>query len=227
MTLADARKLLSQSHLDLLAVPGDVDSAIVSAQEPAAGIEVGTGTVVTVEAQVIPTCNPPDPIAPGTGQVTITVLFECGNDFTTPSPGVGVARIVPEQGGEAIDRIEWTLRSLLVGPTADERAVGFVSFFGSSTAAALNSVTLRAGHVVADFNEAIMVNNMSTSTGGIFFNAELRRSLFQHPEVETVELRLNGSCEAWSGMFESDGCWVHSRSDWYQDLSQWDELRSR
>ena len=164
-------------------------------------------------------------MAPGPGQVILTVLYECDNDGTFPTGGIGVPRVVPEQGGEAIDRIEWTLRSLLAGPTADEQVAGFFSFFDETTADALNSVTFTDGRVVADFNEAIYVNNASTSTGGLFFNAELRANMFQHPEVDSVEFRINGDCEAWSTFFQSDGCWVITRADWELDLANWDAQR--
>jgi hypothetical protein len=102
-----------------------------------------------------------------------------------------------------------------------------VSSFDATTAHALNSVTLTDGHVVADFNDAIIVNNMNTSTGAIFFNAELRRSLFHQPEVDSVEFHFNGDCAAWSALFESDGCWAYSRADWDRDLDLWDEQRDK
>jgi spore germination protein GerM len=182
--------------------------------------------VITVDVQTVATCNPPDPLAPGPGQAIITVFYECGTDGTYPTAGIGVPRIVP-QPDETIDRIEWTLRSLLAGPTTDEQAVGVTSFFDETTADALNTVTLTNGALIADFNEAIYVNNASTSTGGLFFNAELRRNVFSHPEVETVEFRINGDCEAWSAFFQSDGCWVISRTDWEQDLTNWNAARNQ
>lgn len=227
LTLADARGLLTEAGLDVLALPDEVGSAVVVAQDPEPGFEVDEGTVVTVDVRVIPTCNPPDPIAPGAGQVIITVLFECGNDTTVPTPGTGVARIVPEQDGEAIDRIEWTLRSMLAGPTEDERITGFVSAFEAATANALISVALTDGRLVVDFNDEIIVNNMNTSTGMVQFNAELHRNVFLQPEVDSVEFHLNGDCEAWSALFESDGCRVISRADWDQYLIEWDALRDQ
>lgn len=221
MTLADARALLTEDGLEVVALPDDIDSAIVVAQDPAPGVEVEEGAVITVDVQVVATCNPPDPLAPGIGQVTITVFYECGNDTVTPTPGIGVARLVPEQGGEAIDRIEWTIRSMLAGPTDDERAVGIVSGFDATTAEALNSVTLTNGQLVVDFNDAIIINNMGTATGMVQFNAELHRNVFQHPEVDSVEFHLNGDCEAWSALFEDDGCRIKTRTDWDQDLAEW------
>jgi hypothetical protein len=226
LTLAEARGVLGEAGLEIVAHPGDIEDAIVMAQEPAAGTEVDEGTVVTVDVQAIATCNPPDPLAPGPGQVIIAVFYECGNDDIYPTAGVGVPRIVPEEG-EAVDRIEWTLRSLLAGPTTDEQLVGFKSGFDAATAEALNSATLTDGALVVDFNDAIIVNNMGTSTGMVQFNAELHRNVFFHPEVETVEFHLNGDCEAWSALFESDGCRVTTRSDWEQDLADWDAARNQ
>jgi hypothetical protein len=227
LTLADARALLADAGLDVVALPSDIDSAIVVAQEPAPGVEVDEGTVVTVDVQIVPMCNPPDPTAPDVGQRIITVFYECGGDGIAPTPGIGVPRIVPEQGGEAIDRIEWALRSLLAGPTVDERIAGFVSAFDAATADALDSVTLVDGLLVADFNDAIIVNNMNTSTGMIYFNAELHRNVFQHPEVHSVEFHFNGDCAAWSALFESDGCRVITRTDWDQDLAAWADARNQ
>jgi hypothetical protein len=227
LTLAEARVQLGDVRLEVLALPEDIDEAIVVAQEPTPGAEVDQGTVVTVDLQTVPTCNPPDPLAPGAGQVTITVLFECGNEGVIPTPGIGVARNVPEQSGEAIDRIEWTLGSLLAGPTDDERVVGVKSVFDAATADALSSVTLTDGRLVVEFNDAIIVNNMGTATGMVQFNAELHRNVFLHPEVDGVEFHLNGDCEAWSALFESDGCRVTTRADWDQDLAEWEQQRNQ
>ncbi len=226
LTLADAREVLSEAGLEVVALPSDIESAIVVAQEPAPGVDVDEGSLITVDVQVTATCAPTTPTAPGVGQVNIEVLFECDGDGLYPTRGIAVNRLVHEQAGESIDRIEWALRSLLAGPTAEERAAGFASFFDQSTADALNSVTLTDGQVVADFNEAIYVNNASTSTGGVFFNAELRANLFQYPEVGSVEFHVNGDCEAWSAFFQSDGCWIIARAEWDQDVAEWDELRN-
>lgn len=114
------------------------------------------------------------------------------------------------------DEVTATFRNLVSGPTDFERDLSFSSFFDLETAAALNTVTLTGAALVLDFNDAIVVNNASTSTGGIQFNDELRANAFQFPEVDSVEFRLDGSCEAWSTLFESDGCWVITRAQWEQ-----------
>ena len=59
------------------------------------------------------------------------------------------------------------------------------------------------------------------------FHADLHRNVFLHPEVDSVEFHFNGDCEAWSAMFESDGCRVTSRADWEQDLIEWETARNQ
>jgi hypothetical protein len=224
LPVSAARSALEDRGLALAVLPAADDEAIVMAQEPVFGTQVDPGSTVTVDARTTSTCNAPDPLAPGSGEVIITVLFECGGDAIAPTEGVGVARIVPDSQ-RAAERIEWTLRSLLAGPTADERALGFTSAFDATTAAALNAVTLADGALVVDFNDAIVVNNMSTATGMVFFQAELKRNVFQHPEVDTVEFRFNGRCDAWSALFESDGCRIVTRAEWKVELTEWAQLR--
>ena len=226
MTLGDARIVLADLGLEIEAVPPVDDSAVIVAQEPVAGDELEEGSVVRVDARVAPTCEPGVAGDPQSGQVEITVLFQCGGDGLFPIPVVAVPRLVPEGGGEAIDRIEWTLRNLLFGPNEEEDMAGFTSFFDVATADALNTVTLTEGHLVVDFNEDILVDNAGTSTGGQFFNAELRANLFQHPEVDSVEFHVNGDCHAWSTFFQSDGCWVITRADWNAQLAEWESQRS-
>lgn len=224
LPVSEARSALEDRGLDLTVLPAADDEAIVVAQEPVFGTQVEPGSTVTVDARLASTCNAPDPLAPGPGEAIVTVLFECGGDAIVPSEGVGVPRIVPDSQ-RAAERIEWTLRSLLAGPTADEQAVGFTSAFGQWSADALNAVTLTDGALVVDFNDAIVVNNMGTATGMVFFQAELKRNVFLHPEVDTVEFRFNGRCDAWSALFESDGCLIVTRARWEAELAEWAGMR--
>lgn len=221
LTLDEARALAGGLGLELVATEDAAATAVVVAQDPLPGEQVDGTAVVVVDVRVPPSCLPPTPPSPGAGEVTITVLFECGGDGLYPTAKTAVNRVVPEQGGKAIDRIEWTVRSLLAGPTDGERAVGFTSFFDRTTAGALEGITLAGGHLIVDFTDAIYVNNASTSTGSLFFNAELRANVFSHPEVDSVEFRVSGDCEAWSTFFQSDGCWVITRAEWNEEFAGW------
>ncbi len=110
--------------------------------------------------------------------------------------------------------IESALRHVVAGPSAADRSVGFYSFFSEETAGSLLSVSIANGSLIADFNDAILVNNASTSSGSAAFNDELRQNLFAFPEVDSVEFRVNGSCNAWASFFQFDGCWVVTRQAW-------------
>lgn len=147
-------------------------------------------------------------IAEGASQ-GVTVLFGCGNQ-DAPEFIATVTR--PIDVGD--DPVEGSLLGLLAGPTPGEQASGIDSLFSLDTAKALDFVTLNAGELVVDFNHGIYVNNVSTSTGGVFFRAELLANVFQYPEVDTVEFQIDGSCELWAAYFESETCEVVTRADW-------------
>lgn len=225
LSLGEARTVAGQAGLTITALPDGIREGTVFAQEPAAGAEVEIGNNVLLDLRPSTTCNPPDPLAPGEGRIVISVLFECGGGGGYPTAGIGVPRVILEPTSP-VDRIEGTLRWMLSGPNTDEEAVGFHSAFDETTSDALDRVILHEGHLTVDFNDSILVNNMNTSTGMIFFRAELNRNVFQHAEVNTVEYRYNGSCGAWSALFESDGCRVTSRADWGEQLNEWSEQQA-
>jgi hypothetical protein len=150
------------------------------------------------------------------GYQTVAVLFGCGTQ-DVPELNATVFRTIDV--GD--DPVEGSLLGLLAGPTSREQGSGVSSFFSTDTAGALESVTLNAGALVVDFNDGIYVNNANTSTGSVFFKAELLANVFQYPEVETVEFQIDGSCELWAGYFESQQCQVVSRADWDTQQASW------
>jgi spore germination protein GerM len=104
----------------------------------------------------------------------------------------------PTSANTVTDRLTAALDGLLAGPTSEEQAVGLRSWFSSETAESLNGVqvddTGRAIVDFADFSNAIP--NASTAAGRRQLLAELRNTIFQFEEVETVELWFDGSCHA-------------------------------
>lgn len=196
----------------------------VVAQSPEPGAEADqTGVILLAVAQA-PNCDYQAALPPlGSDETEVTVLFDCGNTTGYPNVVHRTLRRVPTND----DPLAFSLRELLRGPTVDEQAAGFVSFFSDTTEGALISVTTNEGsEVIVDFNDAIYIGNASTSTGSIFFNAELNANVFQYPHVVSVEYRINGNCEAWAEFFQSDGCWVTTRDDWERQVAQWDEARA-
>lgn len=110
--------------------------------------------------------------------------------------------------------LEAALRELLRGPTPEERDDGLSSWFSPETAEALRSVTLNEqGDAVVDFrNLASLIPAASSSAGSGMLLGELNATVFQHPEVRTVEYRLDGSCEAFWNWLQYD-CQILTREE--------------
>jgi photosystem II stability/assembly factor-like uncharacterized protein len=110
--------------------------------------------------------------------------------------------------------LEATLRELLRGPTPEEREQGLSSWFSWETAEALHSATLgRQGDVVVDFQDlASRIPAASSSAGSAMLLGELNATVFQYPDVRTVEYRLDGSCEAFWNWLQYD-CQILTREE--------------
>jgi hypothetical protein len=89
--------------------------------------------------------------------------------------------------------LEWLVR----GPTAEERAAGVQSWFSVETASVLRSVAVdSAGHAVVDFSDLRpLIPNASTSFGSTMLLQELNGTVFQFPQIRSVEYRMEGSCD--------------------------------
>jgi spore germination protein GerM len=113
--------------------------------------------------------------------------------FTRDEAPVEVRRSV---AGRAAD-IRATLETLLAGPTSDEQEQGIESWFNDDTAGMLRSVEVDGSHVVVDFGDLRQViPNASSSTGSGLLLQELNATVFQFPELHSIEYLINGSCAA-------------------------------
>lgn len=132
-------------------------------------------------------CSPLAP-APQPGMTRVDVYFTCSG---SPRP---VPRLVPDTPGV----LKAALEELLKGPTEQEKALGFTSWFSPATAGMLRSVALDSqGHATVDFaNFSRIIPNASTSAGSQMLTGELKRTVFQFPTVRTVEFRFAGNCTA-------------------------------
>lgn len=145
------------------------------------------------------TPEPPDDAATTTVQV----------HFTRNEEPVAVARNVPETPRVLRAALEAQLR----GPTAEERAAGLSSFFSEATVGMLNQVALdEAGRAIIDFQDLRpVIPNASSSAGSQMFLGELNATVFQFPNVRSVEYRINGSCEIFWEWLQVGGCPVVER----------------
>ncbi len=198
--------------------PSRSDFGLITAQGPLAGDTVDEpGSVIVVGIRVEAPClaGIDEPVI-GEGSMPVTVLFECAGEGHFPDVTSPVVRAVPSNP----DEIEATLLALLAGLTEEERAMGYSSFFSAQSANAVNFVLLDGDRLIVDFNDGILIGNASTTTGGLYFGAELRANLFRFPEVQEIEFRLNGSCEAYYNWLQGN-CEIATRASWEALVEQW------
>lgn len=115
--------------------------------------------------------------------------------------------------GRLAQPLEAALREMLKGPSDSARAAGTHSWFSDTTAGALRSVTVDgAGGAIVDFADLRrLIPNASTSAGSGMLLRELNATVFAVPEIQRVEYRIEGSCEAFWEWLQYGGCQVQRR----------------
>ena len=96
------------------------------------------------------------------------------------------------------DTLEATLLALLAGPTEDELADGYSSWFSDETADLLESVTVEDGRALVSFDPSLrdVIPNASSSCGSGALLGQLDRTLTQFPEVDEAWYSLGGDRDA-------------------------------
>lgn len=159
----------------------------------------------------------PEPSIPSNDPNAVLVfqLREGSDPYTkgsySPSPRLGSG----EQSTEG--RLRAALLELVKGTTPQEEAAGFTSIFSPKTAGIVRSVRLdeegRAIVEFADFREDLA--NASAAEGGTVMIFELNQTVFQFPDVQSVEYRIGDSCDVfWE--FLQGACNIVTRSDFEQ-----------
>ena len=130
--------------------------------------------------------------------------------FTQAEEPHVVRRTVPADSAG----LETALRLLLRGPTPEERAAGIDSWFSEETAGALGSVTVDSvGRAVVDFgNLPLLIPGASSSAGSEMLLQQLNGTVFRFPEIESVEYRVEGSCQRFWEWLQYE-CRVVERGD--------------
>jgi hypothetical protein len=126
----------------------------------------------------------PQPPAMG-GAESVEVWFSRGED---PVAAERHVRGAPLDGA---------LRALVAGPTPEEQEAGLSSWFSAETAGVLRRVQAADGFVIVDFADLpSLIPNASTSAGSHQLLTALDSTVLQFPWVDSVEYRLEGSCDA-------------------------------
>lgn len=139
-------------------------------------------------------------------QMVLKVYFTCDADGEGRS--FPVYRLAPRTPAV----LDASLRALLAGPTAAEREAKVSSWFSDETSGMLRSVTIADGHAVVDFADLRpVIPSASSSAGSARLLAELDATVFQFRSVESVEYRIEGSCEAFNEWLQYGGCDTRTR----------------
>lgn len=128
-------------------------------------------------------------------------------------------RPVPRQIPETRNPLEATLTNLLKGPTDAEQKNGFGTWFSAATEGMLRSARIYPeGRAVVDFADfSRIIPNASTSAGSRGLMLVLNHTVFQFPEVTSVEYHFNGDCQAFGDWLQVGNCLVVPRPpDGYQ-----------
>ena len=146
----------------------------------------------------------------GTARVETVPIDSVDVVFTRAEEPVSVRRA----GRAGTPALRAALEALLAGPTAEERAAGIESWFSDVTAGALRDARIdSAGRAVVDFEDLrARIPNASSSTGSRLLLVELNGTVFQFPEIDSIEYRMEGSCDAFWDWLQY-GCQTVGRSD--------------
>lgn len=129
--------------------------------------------------------------------------------FSRGESTVAVSREAPEGGAS----LETALRELLRGPTGSERDAGIHSWFSPATEGALRSVTIEQERAIIDFGDlSSLIPNASTSAGSAMLLRELNGTVFEFPSVQSIEYRIEGSCERFWEWLQRGGCQIQERA---------------
>lgn len=213
-----ARQALLDLGLDLTVAESRAHATLrgVSAQDPQPGAEVAVGSIVTVDVYIQAGCAARVFAVPE-GSMAVTLQRLCP-PAEYPAHWQALSHIVPAGS----DPVATTLQLLVGGPDDWETENGYASMFSASSRNALEAVSLDGERAIVDFNDAILVNNASTSTGSTFFLAELQANLFQFAEINEIEFRIDESCSTfWAGLERE--CRVLTRADWEAAVATWDD----
>lgn len=188
-------------------VPSDDDG--VESDAPAADAQPGspgdgapvTGDTALPDTGDVPRRTAPHRTAADTASLTI--------HFSRAESTAAVSRDAPPGG----PTLRAALEHLLRGPTDAERAAGIHSWFSPATEGALRSVTVQQGRAVIDFADLRdLIPNASTSAGSAMLLRELNTTVLEFPSVQTIEYRMEGSCERFWEWLQYGGCPIRERT---------------
>jgi len=164
------------------------------------------------DAEATVGCVLPPPLSPTGEGRTVAVVLTCERvPIDHPEFFVAVPRRLPDTQGV----LRAALEQLLAGPTEEEREGGLTSLFSQETAGTLLGVSIgEDGTAVVDLDPALtdLIPGASTSAASMILVGQLGGTVFHFANVQAIEYRLGGSCDAFWQWLESS-CTVVERPD--------------
>ncbi len=154
-------------------------------------------TATTVPEPPTTTMQQPTDVPPDAVEVAVYLL---GTDVSDCAAVTPVTRMV-----EPPTLLTGAIEALLTGPTAEERAAGYDSWFTPDTGWSVDSVTITDGVAWIDFSEdSQLIPNASTSCGSMALRAQMDSTATQFPTVDRAVYSFGGDLEAFYHWLQAD-----------------------
>jgi hypothetical protein len=148
------------------------------------------------DAVTASSCDRPPPtpeIVRAETDLIVQVFLICGG-YRTPPDLIPVQRVVPNDGAP----LRAALTQLFLGLTPQEADAGLQSIFSAFTTGGLRGVTVEGGLATIDLTSGFeSTNNFGTAASSGAVVAQLQATVFQFPEINGIELQVEG--ERWCG----------------------------
>lgn len=191
----------------------DQGSTIAAAPTPC--LEVSSPEHESAECE--PTTPIPTPSSVAQAGDVIFVFFQ-EDGSNTYNKGSYQSRPRPVgASASTAGRLRAALNELVKGPTAVERQSGVGSIFSAKTAGIVRQVELDdSGTATINFAPfAEKIPAVSAADGGAHFIFSLNETIFQFEAVQSIDYRVNGTCEAFWTPMEAE-CHLYTRAEWEQ-----------
>lgn len=154
---------------------------------------------------------------------TLVYFFKEAATDTAPPQSYEAVRTQIENSGNLQERLHDTMYRLVRGANDRQLEAGLVSAFDLHPEAAVKGVVVSAGAVIVNFTgiEEVLQES-SSSSGSAYLLAPIYLTAFQFPEVQTVELQLDGSCAALHGSL-GGSCEIMTRATHEAWIAAWSE----
>jgi heat shock protein HslJ len=168
----------------------------------------------TTPAPSPPTVEPchSDRVQPGPDDVL--VYFVCDE-----LPAAARAVVRPTGGGESADRLREALVAVFIGPSASEAADGYEGPVTPGRSDVVIGVAIGGdGAAAIDFDARLVEGTaLNASSPRFIFFETVGRTISQFQEIDSVEYRLGGSCDAFEAYFEGPCHFVRERDGIFGD----------